>query len=483
MEHFMFPVINWSLVSLEVLMSIVLVGLIVADILLPKDKDTSQDWIGTCSILASLLLIVFWLTQRRLHGITFSGMFVMDSLAWFFKTFFLIVMVFIFAMTKEFFRSLGRRRNEFYLLLWLALLGMCFIVSSADFLMLFISIEVLTISLYVMTAYLKSDKLSIEAGMKYLILGSLAAGFLLYGISFLYGTVHSTHFSAIEQYCRTHAMSSMTLFALVLIFAAVAFKSAAVPFHLWVADVYQGAPTPVTALLSVGSKAAGFAILIRLFLIVFGAWHPQWSLLLAWISAISMTYGNLVALFQTNIKRLLGYSSIAHAGYLLMGAAAGTVLGASGINFYLLGYLFTNLAAFMVIIVFSVAVKSDEIADYAGLSKRSALLGLALILALVSLAGIPPLAGFFGKFILLMAVIKSGYVWLALIAAANIVVSLYYYLRVAKRVFVDPPEDASFIAIAADMRLLLIIAIAAIIAVGIFQGPFFDAALHAVQGL
>ncbi len=183
-------------------------------------------------------------------------------------------MVFVFAMTQEFFKSMGERRNEFYLLLWLALIGMCLIASSADFLLMFISIEILTISLYVMTAYLKSDKLSIEAGMKYLILGALASGFFLYGISFLYGATHSTHFDVIQTLLPDHMpWRPMTLFAMVLIFAAVGFKIAAVPFHMWVADVYQGAPTPVTALLSVGSKAAGFIVLIRLFFGVFGAWH------------------------------------------------------------------------------------------------------------------------------------------------------------------------------------------------------------------
>jgi NADH-quinone oxidoreductase subunit N len=250
-----------------------------------------------------------------------------------------------------------------------------------------------------------------------------------------------------------------------------------------VADVYQGAPTPVTALLSVGSKAAGFIVLVRLFMVVFGAWHGQWSLLLAVISAISMTYGNLVAMFQTNIKRLLGYSSISHAGYLLMGAVAGTALGASGINFYLLGYLFTNLAAFLVIIIFSIATKSDEIADYAGLIQRSGLLGCTMLLALVSLAGIPPLAGFFGKFILLMSVINSGYTWLALVAGVNIVISLYYYLMVAKRIYVDPPLDTSPIAVPACMQLLMGLTIAGMVIIGIFQGPFYDAALGAVKGM
>jgi len=477
----MFPVINWSLISLEVLMSIILVSLVVMDILLPKKVD--RDWIGIFSFIALAGLIIFWLTQANLSGVTFSGMFVMDSLAWFFKGLFLVAMVFVFAMTKEFFKSLGERRNEFYLLLWLALIGMCLVASSADFLLLFISIEILTISLYVMTAYLKSDRLSIEAGMKYLILGALASGFFLYGISFLYGATHSTHFDAIQNFVSSHAMTPMTLFALVLIFAAVGFKIAAVPFHMWVADVYQGAPTPVTALLSVGSKAAGFIILIRLFFGVFGAWHMQWGLALAVLSAITMTYGNLVAMYQTNIKRLLGYSSISHAGYLLMGAAAGSVLGTSAINFYLLGYLFTNLAAFLVIIVFSIATKSDEIADYAGLSQRSSLLACAMLLSLVSLAGLPPLAGFFGKFTLLMAVIKSGYVWLALIAGVNIVISTYYYLMVAKRIYVDAPRSTAPIPVSKSMQLLLAIAIVGIIIIGIFQGPFLDAAMTAVNGI
>ena len=477
----MLPVIDWSLISLEVYMSIVLVTLVAVDIVLPKKVD--RDWIGILSFTALLGLIIFWLTQGNLNGVTFSGMFVMDSLAWFFKGFFLVVMVFIFAMTKEFFKSLGERRNEFYLLLWLALIGMCLIASSADFLLMFIAIEILTISLYVMTAYLKSDALSIEAGMKYLILGSLASGFFLYGTSFLYGVTHSTHFSIIQSYCQSHAMGPLTIFAMVLIFAAVGFKIAAVPFHMWVADVYQGAPTPVTALLSVGSKAAGFIVLIRLFFGVFGAWHFEWSLALAILSAVTMTYGNLVAMYQTNIKRLLGYSSISHAGYLLMGAAAGSALGATGINFYLLGYLFTNLGAFLVIILFSIIVKSDEIADYAGLSKRSNILAVTMLLALVSLAGMPPLAGFFGKFILLMAVIKAKYVWLALIAGVNIVISLYYYLMVAKRIYVDAPHSEAPIPVSAGMRMLLIIAILGIVIIGIFQGPFFDAATTAVNGM
>ena len=477
----MFPIIDWNLISLELLITTIIVILVVVDIVLPK--HITKDWSGIFSFISIFALIGFWLTQPNLSGSTFGGMFIMDSLAWFFKGLFLLAMVFVFPMTQKFFTSMGQRKNEFYLLLWLALLGMCLVASSADFLLFFISIEILTLSLYVMTAYLKSDKHSIEAGMKYLILGSLASGFLLYGISLLYGATHSTRFDAIQAFASTHSMSPMILLGVVFIFASIGFKIAAFPFNLWVPDVYQGAPTPVTALLSVGSKAAGFVILIRLFFGIFASWHGQWSLALAIFSAITMCYGNLAAMFQTNIKRLLGYSSIGHAGYLLMGMAAGSVLGVSAINFYLLGYLFTNLAAFLVIVLFFMAVKSDEIEDYAGLSQRSGLLACALLLALVSLAGVPPLAGFFGKFSLLMAAVNSGFVWLALIAAVNIVISLYYYLMVVKRIYVDAPRTTSPIPVSFSMRLLLGFAIVGIVGIGIFQGPFLEAAMTAVKGM
>ena len=477
----MFPTIAWNLISLELFAVLTLVTLVVMDIVLPK--DTRKDWLGFVSFAALGGMIIFWLTQRNLAGSTFGGTFVMDSLAWFFEGFFLLTMVFVFTMTQQFFKSLGSRRHEFYFLLWLALIGMCLIASSGDFLLLFIAIEILTISLYVMTAYLKSDTHSIEAGMKYLILGSLASGFFLYGMSFLYGATRSTHFDVIQGFVNTNAMTPATAFGLVLIFVAVGFKIAAVPFHMWVPDVYQGAPTPVTALLSVGSKAAGFVILMRLFFGIFAGWHMEWHLILAVLSAVTMTYGNLVAMFQTNIKRLLGYSSISHAGYLLMGAAAGTTLGAAGMNFYLLGYLFTNLAAFLVIVLFYIANKSDELADYAGLAKRSGILATTLLLALVSLAGLPPLAGFFGKFTLLMATVKDGYLWLALIAAVNIVISTYYYLVVAKRIFADAPRTTTPIPVSLPMRLVLGFAILGIIGIGIFQGPFLNAAMTAVQGM
>lgn len=475
----MFPIINWHLISLELLITVTLVNLIVIEIIMPKGKNNAL--IGNLSIAALIGILLFWLSQPHLNGTTFNGMFVVDSLAWFFKAFFLTAMIFIFAMARFFFKPTNEHRNEFYFLLWLSLLGMCFIASSADFLLLFISIEILTISLYVMTAYLKSDRLSIEAGMKYLILGALASGFFLYGISIIYGVTHTTRFDAIQFFINTHAMTPMILLGLVFVVAATCFKIAAVPFHMWVPDVYQGAPTPVTALLSVGSKAAGFIIMMRIFYGAFVGWHDQWSLILAILAAITMTYGNLVAMFQTNIKRLLGYSSIAHAGYLLMGIAAGSILGASAVILYLLGYLFTSLAAFLVIILFSSVIKSDLIDDYAGLAKRSGFLGCAMLLALVSLAGLPPMAGFFGKFTLLLATINSGFIWLALIASANIIISVYYYLIIAKRMYADTPSSMAPILMPTHMRWLLGISMAAIVILGVFPGPFLEASITAAS--
>jgi NADH-quinone oxidoreductase subunit N len=239
----------------------------------------------------------------------------------------------------------------------------------------------------------------------------------------------------------------------------------------------------VTHLLSVASKAAGIVNLIRLIFIVFAPLHSQWAIVLAVLSAVTMCYGNLTAIPQKNIKRLLGYSSIGHAGYLLMGAAAGSTLGAGAISFYLLGYLFTNLCAFLVVVLYFAVSKSDEIADYSGLSQRSPLLACALFLALMSLAGIPPLAGFFGKFTLFVAVVQSGLVWLAFVGAANVIISLYYYLMVVKKVYMDPPVSAYPIPVSWPVRLTLWLAMAGMIGIGIFQGPFLESALTAVKGM
>lgn len=468
----MLPQIDYSLFLVEILLGLGLVGLMIVDMFTPKGQKNHL--IGQLSSLAVLGLLGFWLTQSSLRGATFGGLYIADSLSWFFKAFFLTTMVFVFPMTNQFFRQHNAPSNTFHLLLWTSLIGMCFLASSADFLMVFISIEILTISLYVLTAYLKSDKISVEAGMKYLVLGALSSAFLLYGMSLIYGATHSTRFDVIAQWLQSHEITPLLVLGLTLIVAAIGFKIASVPFHMWVPDVYQGAPTPVTAVLSVASKAAGFLVLIRILFGVFGALHGQLSFTLAVLAAITMTYGNVVAVCQTNIKRILGYSSIAHAGYLLMGIAIGSVDGLSGILIYLVGYLFANLIVFMTIVLASGQEKKDLITDLTSLFSQSPLLAIALTFGLVSLAGLPPLAGFFGKFNLLMGTIKANYLWLTAIASVNIVISAFYYLRMVRFTFHEHHQQRPNISLSFNHRLLLILMLAALLILGLAPQSLID---------
>jgi len=348
------------------------------------------------------------------------------------------------------------RKGEFYLVLIVSTLGATLMSGAADLIMVFLALETTTIPLYILAAFNRRDRRSSESGMKYFLFGSFASALLLYGLSLLYGFTGQTNLYAIAQYLGSSAFSSNAvpvLVAIALIVAGFGFKISAAPFHFWTPDVYEGAPTPVTAFLSVASKAASFALLVRFFVAVFPGTvvingqeiQAFWTQLAAVLAVISMTLGNVVALAQKNIKRLLAYSSIAQAGYTLIGVAA---LGAAGqqqavasIAFYMFMYTFTNLLAFGVIILFSEATGTDTIADFAGLSRRNPMLALIMTIALLSLAGVPPAAGFFGKFFLFQAAVQSNLVWLAMVGVLNSIVALYYYLVVIKVMYVDHSVD------------------------------------------
>ncbi len=448
-------------------------------------KDQKQTPLGTICLIG--LLPVFPLIQWQALQPSMevlSGMYRVEPIACFFKGICAASALLVVVMTRELERKFERGQGEFYLLILTALLGMFFTASSANFLMLFVSLELIAITFYILTAYLQTDLRSLEAGMKYLILGSLASALLLYGIAFVYGSTGSLQFSDIQQAVRaTPILPPPLLFGLLLILAGVSFKIAAVPFQIWVPDVYQGAPTPVTAFLSVGSKATGFLVAFRILEELFRFQAAQWSGLLVWLAGLTILYGNLGAIPQTNIKRFLGYSSIGHAGYLLIGLAAASVLGATAVNFYLLSYLFTNLAAFLVVAEFSRQTGSDEMADYAGLSKRSPFLAATMFIALLSLAGVPPLAGFFGKFLLLMGALREGYFWLAVIGGTAVVISLYYYLGLVKTMYADAPKDPSPIAVSPTVRLALLACLAGMLVIGIYQAPFLDLCLASVRSL
>ncbi len=381
-----------------------------------------------------------YLLQPELQGTAFDGVVSVDSFAIIFKYLFLGIGILIVVGASNFASRFKEHEGEYYALLLTAITGMMFMASSREFITLYISLELTAISLYVLAAFMRDGRSS-EAGLKYLLLGAISSAVMLYGIALVYGTSGSTFLSEIAagSPSANEANYPVLLLGIVFIIAGFGFKIAAFPFQMWVPDVYEGAPTPVTAFLSVASKSAGFAIIIRVFYEAFGPQASDWSLLWAVIAAFSMTMGNLAAIAQNNIKRMLGYSSIAQAGYVLIGVASINAGGPAGVLFFLVSYSLTNLLAFIAIMAISGRIKSDRIDDFAGMGKRAPWLAALLAFAMISLIGIPPTGGFFGKIYIFSAGVEAELVWLVVVGVINSVISAYYYLRVVKVMFVDAP--------------------------------------------
>jgi NADH-quinone oxidoreductase subunit N len=417
----------------------------------------------------------------------FGGMYVQDSLALFFKRLFLVAAIIVLIISIDFSELIPAGISEFYAIILFALSGMMFAASANDFLLLFVSLELITVSFYVLNSFQRNRVASLEAGVKYLILGAVSSGLMVYGIALVFGSANTTRFTAIAAEVGTLAGQPIFMAGLLLVVLGLAFKIAAFPFQVWAPDVYQGAPVPATAFLAVGSKAAGFVLLLRLLFGVVPDITLKWETLLMTVSAITILYGSLCAIPQRNLKRLLGYSSIANAGYLLLGITVMTRSGAVGVLYYLGGYLFAVLAAFAVIAVVSRLTGSEDISALAGLHQRSPLLASALTLAMVSLAGIPPLAGFIGKFLLFKAVIEQGvnfpaYYGLAAIALFGVIVSLYYYFGVVRAIYwAKDSGDLSAIEISLPMKAVFYVCIAGIFYLGIYPAPLVSLAEAAVR--
>jgi NADH-quinone oxidoreductase subunit N len=425
---------------------------------------------------------------QPLDGTFFHGMYRFDAFALYFKRLFLLALAFVLVMAAEFSPRIESGMAEFYALLMFCATGMLLIASVNDFVLLFVALELVTITFYILASYLRRQVTSLEAGTKYLILGALSSGFTVYGIAYIFGTTGTTNFDTLSsQLSAISGQSTMAFtFGMLLVLTGLGFKIASVPFQIWAPDVYQGAPTPVTAFLAVGSKAAGFALLLRVLYAGLLPVSGVWATLLLVLSAATLLYGNLGAIPQRNIKRLLGYSSIGHAGYMLMGIAAVNALGVGAVLFYLGQYAFTNLCAFLAIVAATAATGSDKISSFSGLGKRSPILGLALFLSMMSLAGVPPLSGFFGKFQLFAAVIeRARYDWhyyvLAGIGAVAVVISLYFYLGIGRAIYLQEAEDPTPIPVSPAMRLALYACMLAMIGIGIFQRPLVDAAIKAAN--
>jgi len=408
--------------------------------------ENGSRWLGyiTAAGLAVVMVVTFIWGDRG--GTYYSGMFVADGMSRVFRVVFQAAGALTALLSVEFLR-LGRR-GEYNALLVLAVLGTGLMAAAGDLVMIYVAVELTSISLYILVTSLRSDPRSSEAGLKYFLFGAFSSAMILYGMSLVYGLTGQTNLSAVTVALASGDVS-MTGAAMALIFlvAGLGFKISAVPFHMWAPDVYEGAPTPITAFISVASKAAGFAVLLRLFVGALVGIQPEWVAVMAALAVVTMTLGNAIAMVQTNIKRMLAYSSIAQAGYILVGLVAASALGISAVMFYLTIYTFTNILAFTLVAIVAKKAGGELISDFAGLGKRSPGLGVMMLLALLSLGGIPPMAGFVGKIYLFAAAVEAGFVWLVTIAVINSVVALFYYLMVARQIYIAEPEtDASLVA-------------------------------------
>ena len=471
------------LAVLPEILLLALAGLILTlDMIFRDRRGTYLSWV-TSAGLAAILVVTLVYSRPGEEQLILGGMVREDWLGFAFK----VVLLFAAAVTALLSQGVEgvRDRGEYYALLVVATLGMNLMATAADLIMLFLAIETTSIPLYVLAGFLKGDDKSTESGLKYFLFGALTSAVMLYGFSLLYGFSGETNIYFLAEGMRAGEVSPWLMAAMAaLVLVGFGFKISAAPFHFWAPDVYEGAPTSITAFISTASKAAGFAVLVRFMMAAFPAIEAQWSLLLAILAAATMTVGNLIALVQSNIKRLLAFSSISHAGYALIGLVALNHLGSASLVFYLATYVVTNLAAFGVVIVFARTAGSDEIADYAALSRRSPGLALALLVALLSLGGMPPLAGFVAKFYVFAAAVEAGYIWLAFLGVLNSIVGLYYYLTILKVVYLYRSEDEDKpVPVPGVYAAALGVCALLIVAIGALSGPWLEWALRVTGGL
>jgi NADH-quinone oxidoreductase subunit N len=468
---------NLSLISLEVCVLALGLVLLLADLWLPPERKKLLGYAAAVGLGVLLIINLSGCGNCTMMGEAFNGMFIQDPLSIFFKRFFLLAAIIVLLMIAEFSDQIAAGISEYYSLVLFALLGMLFASSAHNFALLFVSLELITVSFYVLTSFQRGRIVSLEAGVKYLIIGALSTAFTIFGIALVWGTSGKFNFTELSAVATQMGDNKLLLFGLLFVMVGLGFKIAAFPFQIWAPDVYQGAPTPTTAFLAVGSKAAGFVLLLRVLFTAVPTITAHWVNLIIIISGITILYGNLCAIPQRNVKRLLGYSSIAHAGYLLLGVAAmagaKTSDGAVAMLYYLSGYLFTVLAAFMVITLVMRHLETEDISGLAGLGRRSPLLGATMTLSMVSLAGLPPLAGFFGKFLLLKSVIdlgpvNHGYYCLAFTALVGVVISIYYYFGVIRAIYWGQSDDTLPIKISCPLRFALIVCIVGMFWIGLF---------------
>ena len=482
------------LIAPEIALAAVAGAVVVFDLLL-RDKR----FLPLIAVLGLLVpagfAVVLWIDVSAESSGALTGLFdtvVVDKFALFFKFLVLSIVALVVLGSRDFAVRFHRSQGEFYGIVLLSAVGMMLVAATKELVSIYISLELATLPIAALAAFMRDERSS-EAGLKFLLLGAVSSALLLYGMVLVYAFTGSTHLDVIAGSISSGSVpfgSNVMLVGITLIVVGFGFKISMVPFQMWVPDVYEGSPTPVAAFLSVASKAAGFAVVLRVFYVAFGSVDVDWGALFAVLAALSMTVGNLVAILQNNVKRLLGYSTIAQAGYVLVGVAAvaastpgGGVdgLGPSGVLFYLAAYAVTNLAAFFAVMAIANRTGSDQIDDLAGMAKRAPILSGVLALSMISLIGIPPTAGFMGKLYLFNAAVSSDLVWLAVVGVLNSVVSAYYYLRVIKTVYLAPTESEERITYSSPVLVAVAVSAVGILLIGILPGPLFEITESAVR--
>jgi NAD(P)H-quinone oxidoreductase subunit 2 len=485
--------LNAGAILPEGIVVIALLTVLVGDLIFGRRAARNLAYIAVGSLVVAIVALV--LQWDNPHPVAFIGAYTGDPLSIVFRGIIALSAAVTILISISYIEQTGTALAEFVTILLTATLGGMFLAGATELVTIFVSLETLSISSYLMTGYMKRDPRSNEAALKYLLIGASSSAVFLYGVSLLYGL--SGGETTLPEIATgiANANGSLSLglvVSLVFVIAGIAFKISAVPFHQWTPDVYEGSPTPVVAFLSVGSKAAGFALAIRLLVTAFPQVIEQWHFVFTALAVLSMVLGNVVALAQTSMKRMLGYSSIAQAGFVMIGMVIGTETGYASMVFYLFVYLFMNLGAFACVILFTLRTGTDRISDYAGLYQKDPFLTLALSICLLSLGGIPPLAGFFGKIYIFWAGWKAGAYGLVLLALVTSVVSIYYYLRVVKMMVVKEPNEMSDViknypAInwnIPGMRSLQVATLATLIATslaGVLSNPLFTIANDSVS--
>ena len=418
-------------------------------------------------------------------GIAFNGMFVGDALADTLKLAIYLVVFFVLVYSRDYLHSRDMYKSEYFVLALFAVTGMMIMVSAAHFLTLYLGLELLSLSLYAMVAFRRDSAPATEAAMKYFVLGALASGMLLYGMSMLYGATGSLDIGVVHKAIAGMAPDNMILiFGLVFVIVGLAFKLGVAPFHMWAPDVYHGAPTAVTVFLGTAPKLAAFAMLMRLLVGGLEGLAPHWQQMLVIMAILSLATGNIIAIAQTNIKRMLAYSTIAHMGFFLLGMLAAGPNGYASAMFYMLIYVVMSLGAFgMVILLSRQGFEADRLEDFKGLNQRSPWFAFLMLLLMFSMAGVPPTAGFYAKLLVIQAVIDAGFLWLAAVAVLFSVIGAYYYLRVVKLMYFDKAADSAPLQVGADMRTLLSVNALALVLITPWIGTLMDLCTRAIRAL